>query len=165
LALSGDIAGSQPLANDLEKRFPEDTCVKFADVPVQRALAAINRGDSNAALEQLQTAAPYDLAVPCSGFGYFGNLYAPYVRGQAYLGAHRYGEAIAEFHKILDHPGIVFADPVRAVARLQLGRALASSGDRAKASAAYEDFLTLWKDADPDIPLLKQASAEYLKLK
>jgi len=164
LALIGDLGASQPLANDLEKRFPEDTCVKFTYVPVHRALAAINRGDSSAALEQLQTAAPYDLAVPCSGFGYFGNLYVPYVRGQAYLGARRYGEAVAEFQKVLDHPGIVFADPVRASALVQLGRALAAAGDGTKARTAYQDFLTLWKDADSDAHLLKQARTEYMKL-
>jgi hypothetical protein len=86
------------------------------------------------------------------------------VRGQAYLSAHRYKEAVGEFQKILDHPGIVFADPVRAVARLQIARALASAGDRTKARAAYQDYLTFWKDADPDIPLLKQAKTEYMKL-
>ena len=160
----GDLRASQPLADDLEKRFPEDTCVKFTYVPVQRALAAISRGDSSAALEQLQTAAPHDLAIPCSGFGYFGNLYAPYIRGQAYLVAGRYGEAIAEFQKILDHPGIVFVDPVRAAALLQLGRALAATGETAKARTAYQKLLTLWKNADSDLGLLKQAKAEYAKL-
>ena len=111
-----------------------------------------------------KVAAPYDLATPGTGFAFFGNLYAPYVRGQAYLSAHRYTEAVAEFQKVLDHPGIVFADPVRAVARLQLGRTLAPAGDRTKARAAYQDFLTLWKDADSDIRLLKQARTEYVKL-
>jgi hypothetical protein len=87
------------------------------------------------------------------------------VRGQAYLSAQRYSEAVREFQKILDHPGIVFADPVRAAARLQLGRALALAGDGMKARAAYQDFLAPWKYADSDIPLLKQARAEYMKLK
>ena len=91
-------------------------------------------------------------------------MYAPYVRGQAYLSAHRYSEAVGEFQKILDHPGIVFADPVRPVALLQLGRALAAAGETMKARAAYQNFLTLWKDADSDIPLLKQAKTEYSKL-
>jgi eukaryotic-like serine/threonine-protein kinase len=164
LAFSGDIAGSQPLANDLEKRFPEDTFVRFTYLPILRALLALNHGNSGAAIEQLQVAAPYDLAIPGTWFAFFGNVYAPYVRGQAYLSAHRYTEAVGEFQKILDHPGIVFADPVRAVARLQLARALALSGDKAKAKTAYQDFLTLWKDADPDIPILRQAKAEYAKL-
>ncbi len=164
LALSGDFEESQPLANDLEKRFPEDTCVRFTDVPVHGALVALHRGDSSAALDRLQAAAPYDLAVPCSGFGYFGNLYSAYVRGQAYLSAHRYEDAIAEFQKILDHPGIVFTDPVRVAAHLELGRALAAAGDKTKAKAAYDELLKLWRDADPDIPLLKQAKSEYSKL-
>ena len=161
LAQSGDIAGSRLLANDLEKRFPEDTFVRFTYLPIQRALLALSKGGSSAAIEHLQVAAPYDLAIPGSWFAFFGNIYAPYVRGQAYLSAHRYTDAVGEFQKILEHPGIVFADPVRALARLQLGRALASAGDRNKARAAYEDLLYLWKDADSEIPALKQAKAEY----
>jgi eukaryotic-like serine/threonine-protein kinase len=86
------------------------------------------------------------------------------VRGEAHLAARQGAEAAAEFQKILDHRGIVFADPVGAVARLQIGRALALAGDKTKAKTAYQDFLTLWKDADPDIPILKQAKAEYAKL-
>jgi tetratricopeptide (TPR) repeat protein len=164
LAFSGDEAGSRALAGDLAKRFPEDTCVKFTYLPVYRALLALNHHDSTGAIEQLQAAAPYDLVVPCSWFGIFGNLYAPYVRGQAFLAEHRYAEAIAEFQKILDHPGIVFTDPVRVVARLQLGRALRLAGDKNKARTAYEDFLALWKNADPEIPLLKEAKGEYAKL-
>jgi eukaryotic-like serine/threonine-protein kinase len=164
LALSGDIAGSQPLAKDLEKRLSEDTFVRFTYLPIQRALLALKEGDSSAAIEQLQAAAPYDLAITGSWFGWFGNLYAPYVRGQAFLAAHRYIEATAEFQKILHHPGIVFTDPVRVAAGLQLGRAFAMSGDRIKARAAYQGFLTLWKDADAEIPLLNQAKAEYTKL-
>jgi tetratricopeptide (TPR) repeat protein len=91
-------------------------------------------------------------------------LYPVYVRGEAYLAAHRGGEAAAEFQKILDHRGIVLNEPIGALAHLQLGRAYALQGDTAKARAAYQDFLTLWKDADPDIPILKQAKAEYAKL-
>jgi tetratricopeptide (TPR) repeat protein len=164
-AVAGDGAGSQVLASDLEKRFPEDTFVRFTYLPILRALLDLNHRNSGAAIEQLQVAAPYDLAIPGSWFAFFGNLYAPYVRGQAYLSGHRYSEAVREFQKILDHPGIVFADPVRAVALLQVGRALGSAGDGMKAKAAYKDFLTLWKDADPDIRLLKQARREYMDLK
>lgn len=164
-AVSGDAAAAVVLANDLEKRFAEDTFVRFTYLPVVRALVALNHGNPSDAIERLQAAAPYDLAIPGSWFAFFGNVYAPYVRGQAYLKAHRFIEAVGEFQKILDHPGIVFADPVRAVARLQLGRALSSAGDRTKARAAYEEFLTLWKDADSDIPILKQAKAEYAKLR
>ena len=93
-----------------------------------------------------------------------GGLYSAYVRGEALVAAHRYAEAAAEFQKILDHRGIVGADPIGALAHLQLGRTFALSGDKIKAKAAYQDFLTLWKDADPDIPILRQANAEYARL-
>ena len=163
LALSGDIARARTLANDLEKRFPEDTAVNFTYMPILRALLALNQGNSGAAIEQLQVAARYDLAIPGTGFAFFGG-YAPYVRGLGYLAAHRYTEAAAEFKKILDHPGIVFADPVRVLARLQLARTLVQAGDRTKARSAYEDFLALWKDADSSVPILKQAKTEFAAL-
>jgi serine/threonine protein kinase/Tfp pilus assembly protein PilF len=165
LAVSGDEPGSDAVAKDLEKRFPEDTIVKFTYLPIHRALLALNHNDSSAAIEHLQIAGPYDLAIPGSWYGFFGILYAPYVRGQAFLAAHRYAEAEAEFQKILDHPGIVFADPVRALARLQHARALALAGDKMKAKSAYEDFMALWKDADASIPILKQAEAEFATLR
>jgi eukaryotic-like serine/threonine-protein kinase len=164
LAVSGNPPAAQALASDLEKRFPEDTYVRFTYLPILHSVIALQHEDYASAIEQLQIAAPYDAAIPGSWFGSFGCLYSPYVRGEAYLAAHRYGEAAGEFQKILDHPGIVFTDPVRARARLQLGRAFASAGDRTKAKAAYQDLLTLWKDADVDIPMLKQAKAEYAKL-
>src|SRR5258706_7945234 len=103
----------------------------------------------------------------CRAIGFYNwpNLYPVYVRGEAYLAAHQGGEAAAEFQKILDHRGIVLNEPIGALARLQIARAYAMQGDTAKARAAYQDFLTLWKDADPDIPILKQAKAEYAKLR
>ena len=165
LAVAGDSSQAQALANDLERRFPEDTSVRFNYLPTVRALLALNRSESFKAIEGLQVAAPYDLASPPSSFhGFFGSLYPVYVRGQAYLAAHRGTEAVAEFQKILDHRGIVVSDPVGVAARLQSGRAFALSGDTAKAKAAYQDFLALWKDADPDIPILKEAKAEYARL-
>ena len=88
-----------------------------------------------------------------------------YVRGEVYLAAHQGADAAVEFQKILDHRGIVGSDPIGALARLQLGRALTISGDRTKAKAAYQDFLALWKDADSDIPVLKRAEAEYATLR
>jgi eukaryotic-like serine/threonine-protein kinase len=165
LALSGDSFRSQTLADDLEKRFGEDTSVRFSYLPALRALLALNHGEPSKAIELLQIAAPYELGSPPSSFsGFFGALYPVYVRGVAYLAAHQGAEAAAEFQKVLDHRGIVVSDPIGALAHLQLGRAFALSGDKTKAKTAYQDFLTLWKDADPDIPILKQAKAEYAKL-
>jgi eukaryotic-like serine/threonine-protein kinase len=165
LALSGDSSRSQTLANNLERRFGEDTSVRFSYLPALRALLALNHGEPAKAIELLQVAVPYDLGVPRSSIhGNFGALYPVYVRGEAYLAAHQGAEAAAEFQKILDHRGIVVSDPIGALAHLQLGRAFVLSGDKTKAKTAYQDFLTLWKDADPDIPIFKQAKSEYAKL-
>ena len=166
MALAGDYSRAEALADDLERRFPEDTFVRFTYGPTLRALFALNRGEPANALELLQVAAPYDLALSgLAFFGFFGGLYPAYVRGEAFLAAHQGPEAAAEFQKFLDHRGIVFGDPMGALARLQLGRAFALSGDKTKAKTAYQDFLALWKEADPDIPILRQAKAEYAKLK
>jgi tetratricopeptide (TPR) repeat protein/tRNA A-37 threonylcarbamoyl transferase component Bud32 len=165
LALSGDSAGSQTLADDLERRFPEDTVVRSNYLPALRGLLALNHGEPAKAIELLQIAVPYELGTPPSSFiAVFGALYPVYVRGEAHLAAHQGVEAAAEFQKILDHRGMVVSDPIGALARLQLGRAFALSGDPTKAKTGYQDFLTLWKDADPDIPIFKQAQAEYAKL-
>jgi len=165
LALAGDTSKAQALASDLEKRFPEDTSVQFAYLPTLRALFALNRTEPARAIEELQANLPYELAIPAIQFDfYFGGFYSAYLRGNAYLPMHQGSAAVVEFQKILDHPGLVFCDPVGALAHLQMGRAYAMSGDKTKAKAAYQDFLTLWKDADPDIPILKQANAEYAKL-
>jgi len=162
LALVGDTAQSQALAKDLEKAS-EDTFARFNYLPTLRALWALSRGDSSGAIELLQIAAPYELGIGSNGTGLYGILYPVYVRGQAYLLAHRYAEAAAEFQRVRDYPGVVFTDPVGAMARWQLARAFFLAGDTAKAKAAYQDFLTLWKDADRDIPILMQAKAEYAK--
>jgi len=154
LAVSGDSAKSQALVNDLNKRFPEDTCVQFTYLPAVRATIALNSGNSSEAIELLKGAEPYDVAYTCSWFGSFGSLYSPYVRGEAELAAHRYSEAAGEFQKVLGHPGIVFADPVRVMAHLQLGRTFAMAGDTAKAKAAYQDLFALWKGGDHDIPIV-----------
>ena len=166
LALSGGSFRSEALAGDLEKRFPEDTFVKFTYAPVLRAVAALERGKPADSVERLQIALPYELAVNGLNFSqfYLGGLHSAYVRGEALVAAHRYADAVAEFQKILNHRGIVGADPIGALAHLQLGRAFALSGDQNKAKAAYQDFLTLWNDADPHIPILRQAKAEYAKL-
>jgi serine/threonine protein kinase len=165
LAFAGDFSRSEALAGDLEKRFPEDTFVKYTYAPVLRALAALARGKPSESVEQLQVAVPYDLAVNGLNFNHFlGGLYSAYVRGEAFVAAHEYARGAAEFQKILDHRGIVGADPIGVLAHLQLGRTFALAGDKVKAKRAYGDFLTLWKDADSDIPILVQAKAEYARL-
>ena len=163
LALSGDSSRSQPLADDLEKRFPEDTFVKFTYVPVLRAFAALEHGKPADSVDRLQTTLRYELAGNGLNFShlYLGGLHSAYVRGNALIAERRYTEAIAEFQKILDHRGIVGLDPIGALAHLQIGRALSLSGDKTKAKAAYDAFLALWKGADLDVPVLKNAKAEY----
>jgi len=158
LAYAKDDRRAESLTNDLSKDFREDTIVRFNYLPTLRAKLAVNRGNAPEAIESLKSATPYELG------GYFSLAFPIYVRGEAYLAGHQGREAAVEFQKILDHPGIVRNEPIGALAHLQLGRAYAMSGDTAKAKAAYQDFLTLWKDADPDIPILKQAKAEYAKL-
>jgi DNA-binding winged helix-turn-helix (wHTH) protein/Tfp pilus assembly protein PilF len=168
LALSGDSSRSQALMEDLARRFPEDTRLQLTYVPTLRALLALNHNQPANSVELLQTSIPNELGMPSEGGSEYllgaGNLYPAYVRGLAYLTSHRGVDAAGEFQKILDHRGIVVSDPIGALARLQLGRAYAVSGDRARAKSAYEDFLNLWKNADPEIPLFKQAKAEYASL-
>ena len=165
LALSGDSSESQRLSGDLEKRFPEDTPVQFEYLPTLRALFALAHQAPLDAVERLQKALPYDFALPGTAFfAKFGGLYPAYVRGEAYMRAGKGKEATAEFQKILDHRGVVLADPIGALAHLQLGRAYGLMGDNGKAKTAYQEFLALWKDADPDLPILQQAKAEYAKL-
>jgi len=161
LALAGDGVRASKLADDFAKRFPNDTIVQFNYLPILRAQLSLLRNDASKAIETLDVAIPYELgsltAAPIA-------LYPVYVRGEAYLAAHRGSEAAAEFQKILDHRGIVLNEPIGALAHLQLGRAYALQGDTAKARAKYQDFLTLWKDADRDIPILQQAKGEYAHL-
>jgi predicted Zn-dependent protease len=157
LAFAGDAVRAQMLADDLGKRFPENTIVHFNYLPTNRAQLALSRNDSSKAIEALQDAAPYEL-------GSAGGLYPVFVRGEAHLAVHQGSEAAAEFQKILNHRGIVLNSPIGALAHLGLARAYVLQGDTAKAKTAYQDFFTLWKDADPDIPILKEAKAEYAKL-
>jgi DNA-binding winged helix-turn-helix (wHTH) protein/tetratricopeptide (TPR) repeat protein len=164
LVYAGDAGQAQALADDLDKTFPEGTIVQFNYLPTLWAKLALRRANPQQALNSLLAAAPYELGLPALSFYNWPNLYSVYVRGEAYLAAHKGNEAAAEFQKILDHRGIVLNEPIGALAHLQLGRAYSLQGDTAKSRAAYQDFLTLWKDADQDIPILKQAKAEYSKL-
>ena len=165
LALAGDASRSQALAADLDTRYPEDTSVRTNYLPALRALAALGAGQPLSAIEQLQIARPYEIADPPINFNsFFGCFYPVFVRGEAYLAAHRGDDAAAEFQRILDHRGLLMGDPLGARARVELGRAWAMTGDATKARAAYDDFFALWKEADAGIPLLTQAKQEYAKL-
>jgi eukaryotic-like serine/threonine-protein kinase len=165
LVLSGERVRGLALSEDLAKQFPKDTFVQFNYLPTLRARLALIRNDAAKAIEHLQSSSPYELGSEGSVAAYNATLYPVQVRGEAYLAAGRGKEAAAEFQKILDHLGIVQNSLVGALAHLQIGRAFALAGDSTRAKAAYQDFLTLWKDADPDIPILKEAKTEYAKLK
>jgi len=161
LALAGEESQVQILATDLERRFAEDTSVRYHYSPTLRALLVLKK-DPRKAIEILQVAEPHDLAVPGVDFYFFfGGFYSTFVRGEAYLALHQGAEASAEFQKILARRGLLAADPLGALAHLQLARAYAMQGDIAKAKSAYQEFFTLLKDADSGIPVLRQAQTEY----
>ena len=163
-ALAGDSAKTQTLVNDLTKRFPSDTLAKFIYLTTLRAQQALIRQDSAKAIAELQPAAPYESGQSSSGNTISISLYPVYIRGEAFLMAKQGKEAAAEYQKILDHRGVVINGPIGVLAHLGLGRAYARSGDTAKAKIEYQNFLASWKDADPDIPILKQAKSEYASL-
>ena len=172
-ATAGDVARAESLAQDLDKRFPLDTQMQSLWLPAIRAQLAIDRKNPAAALIVLQAASPIELG-EITWVENISCLYHVYVRGQAYLAAGQGSAAAAEFQKILDHSGIVWNCWTGALAHLGAARANAlqsrtsqgadADAARVRALAAYKDFLTLWKDADPDIPILKEAKAEYAKL-
>jgi hypothetical protein len=153
------------LANDLSQRFPKDTVAQSKYLPMAHAAAALGGGAGFQAAHNaivVLAAAPYDVQARSSRVNFNG---CPvYLRGAAYLVAHQGAAAGAEFQKILDHPSVVVNQPIGALAHLGLGRAYALQGETLRARTAYQDFLALWKDADPDIPILKEAKAEYAKL-
>ena len=157
LSLCGDVPASRKLIEALKKDWPQYTWVLHVFAPVVEAAAAARSGKPQDAIDALSASSPYDLVAT------FGGL-PVYLRGQAYLAAHQGAEAAAQFQALLDHSGIVEINPWGALAHLGLARASVLQGDTAKAKIAYQDFLALWKDADPDIPILKQAKAEYAKL-
>lgn len=165
-ALVGDSEQARRVEANLEKRYPNYTSAVFSYLPTLRALQALHDGHPAQALEITQAAAPYEFAVPGTAYysgPSFGALYPVYTRGLAYSRLGRYREAAQEFQKILDQPGITMNDPVGPMARLQLARALSASGDRARSAAVYKDLLALWRDADPDIPVVQQARAESVQ--
>jgi len=170
LALAGDTPRAQTIADDLDRRFPEDTSVRFNYLPTLRAMAALRSGDRSRAIELLRPAATYEFAQPgISFYGVggvaFGAMYPTYVRGLSYLALRKATEAAVEFQKILEHPGVVLEDPMGALARLQLARAWTMAGDVGKAKTAYEELLRLWEHADPGIPVVSEARAEYAMLR
>jgi len=157
LARVGEIARARKIVEELEKGYPSNTLLKFYWLPTIKAAIELKANNPTKAIGFLEAVVTYELNPA-------GIMYATYVRGQAQLMAHDGAAGATEFQKILDHRGIVLNSPIGALANLQLGRAYALQGDTTKAKAAYQDFLGLWKDADPDIPVLQQAKAEYAKL-
>jgi len=149
---------------ELEKVWPAGQAFMIYYVSAIRASIELERGNPGPAIEELKDSARYELGEMPPASMLQGFLYPAWLRGQAYLRLRQAATAAGEFQKFLDHPGVVRLCPLGALARLQIGRAYAMQGDAAKARAAYQDFLTLWKDADPDIPILKDAKAEYAKL-
>jgi eukaryotic-like serine/threonine-protein kinase len=163
--LAGDSKQAEALAGRLESEFPEDTSIRFSYLPVIRAILALKRNDPAGAMDALEPATPYELGAPRGAVTcFFGSLYPILFRGEAYLAAHKGPEAAREFQKLLDHRGTMTGDPVSVLAGYGLARSYALSGDTRKARHEYEDFLALWKDADPDLPLLHQARAEFASL-
>jgi eukaryotic-like serine/threonine-protein kinase len=162
LGLAGSSVETARLTHDLNRRFPQDTIVQSNFLPTIRLAAVLRGGDASKVTEALAIATPYELGETSPSVTFC--LYAVYLRGEAFLATKRGTAAAAEFQKILDHPGVVQNELIGALAHLQIGRADAMAGDTAKAKSAYQDFLGLWKDADRDIPILKEAKAEYAKL-
>ena len=155
------LSAAEAIANDLAQRLPSDTLLNALDLPTIRAAAELARGNANAAIHLLQAALPYDF----SKDEHVNPAYAPYLRGQSYLRAGDGKAAEAEFRKIVDHRGDFANSPERALALLGVARARAMAGDSAGSRMAYQDFLALWKDADPGIPVLQQARAESARLR
>jgi eukaryotic-like serine/threonine-protein kinase len=162
-ALAGDAAHAQSVADDLAKWFPLDTIVQSVWLPTIHAQVELSRKNAARSIELLQAAAPYEIGM-LSGSATNSCLYPVYVRAEAYLSAQQGQLAAAEFQKILDHRGLLWNCATGALAHLQIGRAYVLQGDTAKAQAAYQDFFALWKDGDPDIPILIAAKSEYAKL-
>jgi hypothetical protein len=165
LALAGESRQAETLALDLESNYPEDTSVRFSYLPVIRAILALRRSDPAKAIETLEIATPYELGTPRSACtGYFGSLYPILIRGEAYLAAHKGAEAEHEFQKLIDHRGIMIGDPVSSLAHYGLARSYVLSGEVAKAREQFKLSLDTWKDADSDLPILREVKAQYANL-
>jgi hypothetical protein len=163
LARDGDAARAQAMADDLNRRFPVNTIVQAVWLPAIRAQVESNRGNGAKAVDLLTPASPYELGEGIGSLNFVCILPA-YIRGEAYLGAKQASAAASEFQKILDHRGLVSNCWTGALAHLGLARSYTLSGDTPKARTNYQDFLALWKDADPSLPVLQQAKSEYAKL-
>jgi eukaryotic-like serine/threonine-protein kinase len=161
LGTAGDLSQAEELSRDLQFRFPEDTVVNRFYLPVLRAAIAMKNRAPQTAIDLLQPALPGEMALVGDGSAILGNVHSAYVRGETFLSAGQSSEAIPEFQKLLDHPGIRFNDPLGSLAQLQIGRAYALIGDRIKTRSAYEAFFSRWASADPDVPILISAKAEY----
>ena len=164
LARAGDSKRAQQMADELQKESPLDTMINRYWIPSIRAAVEINRKNPHGALQILEVTTPYELGNPVPAMAFGATLYPVYLRGQAYLMLQQGSAAAAEFEKYLDRRGVVNSCPLGALAHIGLGRAYAMAGDSERAQTAYQAFLALWKDADPDAPILKQAKAEYAKL-
>ena len=163
LARAGENAPAQKMLDQIAKEAPLDTMIQAYWLPAIRAEIGLNNGNASQALELLQAASMYELGTPAPF--QLGTMYPVYLRGRAYLKAGQGQPAEAEFQKMIDHRGLIINTPVAALARLQLARACALSGDTTKSRTTYQDFFALWKNADPDIPILKEAKVEYARLK
>jgi hypothetical protein len=165
LAVGGDTARAQELANDLQERFPEDTSVAFNYLPALRGVLALQRGVPSSAIDSLRPAVANEFGVSAEAFNYFfGTLDPIYLRAQAFLASGQSGVAVTEWNKIVVHRGLLMVDPLDAIVRLQVARAYARMGDIGKANAAYADLLSIWKDADRDLPLAVAARREFAHL-
>jgi len=172
LARGGDVAVAEKLVAALSQEFPLDTLMQNYWLPTVQAAIALRRRDPAQAIAILQPSVPYELADPPPFSA--GTMYPVYLRGEAYLALARVTRtssenarhAAAEFQKILDHPGVIVNFPLSALSHLGLARARTlAGGDNAGARTAYQDFFALWKNADPDLPILKQAKTEYAQLR
>jgi DNA-binding winged helix-turn-helix (wHTH) protein/tetratricopeptide (TPR) repeat protein len=158
--LAGDVKQSDALRKDLHDRFPEDTAVNRIYLPVLSAVLALDHGKAEEAVEDLQVTTTGEMAMVGDGSAMLGNVHSPYIRGEALFRAGRVPEGLAEFQKLVDHPGVRFTDPIGSLAHLQLSRGYRLAGNQDNARSEYEKLLRRWADADPDIPIIKEAQRE-----